>query len=324
MILGLVNIWIFLAFLIVLALLPQRLDGSGCMPMLLLSPGRSATDTICGTLVKNSKNGFKYCHEKETFKKKIPTEALLRDCVRGAEKHGNASSYVHVKPEHISMGLKSTHQKPKRAKQSKRAEKPPSRGRLSSSGSWSSGKKLTTPEEFFLAAKAAGYRLVVISFRENQLAREVSSFERATANKPAAEAEVQAKIRFIDRDLRAFFRHLVEGYNRAVKAAKSANFEGGLLAISFDEIVSDVCRTARRIAERACTGQATTMSCQEHLGHTDKSHHDRTLVGRVGPVAAKSIITQLTSSEYEWMLDLERRTWPPGAAANASHLPLVG
>ena len=323
MILGLVNIWILLSFIIFLALLPQRLDGSGCMPTLLLSPGRSATDTICGTLVKNSKNGFKYCHEKETFKNVAPTEALLRGCVRAAEKHGNASSYVHVKPEHISVGLKSTHQKPKRAKQSKRVGGPPSRGRLSSSGSWSSGKKLTTPEEFFLAARAAGYKLVVISFRENQLAREVSSFERSTANKSAEKAEVEAKIRFVDRDLKALFGHLVEGYNRAVKAAKWANFEGGLLAISFDEIVSDVCRATRRIVERACIGQAS-MSCQEHLGHMDKSHHNRNLVGRVGSVAANSIITQLTSSEYEWMLDLERRKWPPGAVANASHLPLVG
>ena len=36
---------------------------------------------------------------------------------------------------------------------------------------------LTTPEEFFREAKRAGFRLVVTSFRDNQLARDVSSFE---------------------------------------------------------------------------------------------------------------------------------------------------
>ena len=36
---------------------------------------------------------------------------------------------------------------------------------------------LRTPHDFFNAAYEAGYRIVVASFRENQLARDVSSYK---------------------------------------------------------------------------------------------------------------------------------------------------
>eukprot|EP00438_Fugacium_kawagutii_P011781 Skav222955 [mRNA] locus=scaffold1489:728397:729569:- [translate_table: standard] len=38
-------------------------------------------------------------------------------------------------------------------------------------------EKLRTPHDFFKAAYRAGFRTVVASFRENQLARDVSSFK---------------------------------------------------------------------------------------------------------------------------------------------------
>jgi len=51
----------------------------------------------------------------------------------------------------------------------------------------------------------------------------------------------------------AFFEDDILLFNRAVSAAHAAGF--GVLAITFDEIVGDLCRTAKRIANAAgCSG----------------------------------------------------------------------
>ena len=73
----------------------------------------------------------------------------------------------------------------------------------------------------------------------------------------------------------------------------------------------DVCGTTKKVLRRACPRADNQQQCQERNGHTDKSHHERTLTGRVGATAAANLRSQLLGTEYEWMLDLEKASWPP-------------
>ena len=245
-----------------------------CVPTILLSPGRTATDTISHTATSSS--SLKYCGMKEAFKMRPATVEKLNSCVRSTP-----AVYIHVKPEHILVGRRFGQ------------------------------RYLTSPEAFFTAARAAGIQLVVISFRDNQLAREVSSFEMKQRKPGTPKFERNARERFIDVNMTDSFRKKVEDYNRAVRAAKAANFPRGILHITFNEIVHDVCGTTKKVLRRACPRADNQQQCQERNGHTDKSHHERTLTGRVGATAAANLRSQLLGTEYEWMLDLEKASWPP-------------
>ena len=186
-----------------------------CVPTILLSPGRTATDTISHTATSSS--SLKYCGMKEAFKMRPATVEKLNSCVRSTP-----AVYIHVKPEHILVGRRFGQ------------------------------RYLTSPEAFFTAARAAGIQLVVISFRDNQLAREVSSFEMKQRKPGTPKFERNARERFIDVNMTDSFRKKVEDYNRAVRAAKAANFPRGILHITFNEIVHDVCGTTKKVLRRAC------------------------------------------------------------------------
>mmetsp|Transcript_11949 Transcript_11949/g.23713 ORF Transcript_11949/g.23713 Transcript_11949/m.23713 type:complete len:348 (+) Transcript_11949:99-1142(+) len=310
---------------------PALKAGSGhCNSVILLSPGRTATDTVSHTLVASSP--LSYCHgTKEFFGHHTHrVKENLFGC-RSQYPHG---VYIHVKPEHISPNTPWEVPKPPPPQTMKSA---PSRvaGNTSVSNVAMNGRQRTfsnhshaddsllkTPEAFFSAAKEVGFGLVVTSFRDNQLARAVSSFE-LTGN------TMKGTARFMSQKLVASFEDDILEFNRAVSAAHATGFR--VLAITFDEIVGDLCRTAKRIANAAgCSGaqdssqktstQKDGFACRVENGHTEQSHHGLDLVGRVGAQAAQGIVRQLTGTPYEWMLDLNASSWPSGTPRPVSPL----
>ena len=190
------------------------------------------------------------------------TVKILNSCVRSTP-----AVYIHVKPQHILVGRRFGQ------------------------------RYLTSPEAFFTAARAAGIQLVLISFRDNQLAREVSSFEMKQRKPGTPKFERNARERFIDVNMTDSFRKKVEDYNRAVRAAKAANFPRGILHITFNEIVHDVCGTTKKVLRRACPRADNQQQCQErhyggprrcHGGSDEREAEERdAVVGRGGAYAGR-------------------------------------
>ena len=133
---------------------------------------------------------------------------------------------MHVKPEHIT---------------SSEAEMPSLQRGLNSSRNLRPEKvpkdALRTPEEFFRAAKAAGFNVVVTNFRDNQLARAVSSFEIKAGDFGSRSFTQRAHERFVDIDLSHSFRSLRDSYDRSVAAASAEGLVK--LNLNFASVVSE-------------------------------------------------------------------------------------
>ena len=164
-----------------------------CQSIILLSPGRSATDTISKTMVDSTPLSF--CKEtKEFFGRRHPSSSALSECFSD----NRNGVYIHVKPQHILL-----------------------------SGTKTNGT-LQTPEAFFRAATHSGYRIVVVGWRDNQLACLVSSYEMKY--KPSDPVAMQ---KF--GGLLATFEKVVKRQNRALAAAMANHFK--IVSINFNDIV---------------------------------------------------------------------------------------
>jgi hypothetical protein len=253
----------------------RRLASSNsCSSVILLSPGRTATDTVSHTVVESSP--LKYCDNMKEYygHGRIPQASTLKSCY---DRHvGKGGVYIHVKPEHIMLGSK-----------------------------YKGHGYLMTPGEFFHAAKKIGFYLVVTSFRDNQLAREISSFEMFAGSRGSSSFNSKARAIFVKQNLTKVFEDKVRLFNRAVVAARHNGFQ--MVSITFLDIVTDLCKTSEVITDKA---NCPAFHCHKESGHTDQSHHDRSMSGRVGSEAGYWIKKQLTATPYEWMLDLKAAEWP--------------
>lgn len=239
----------------------------GCNSVLLLSYGRSATDTIAHTIVKSTE--LSYCMIKEYYGHgRKPSLPSLRDCFNSKIHSGGA--FVHVKPEHID-----------------------------NKGTFHS------PREFMQAAHSVGFSVVIVSFRDNQLARSVSSFEMSAYNKK--HIEIAGAKKFKEEGLIRGFEKMILLFNRCVQSAKDAGFR--ILRTKFTEIVSDVCNVSKRLAlESGC--RSDKFHCIEANGHMKTSHRSSPLPRRIGKLGFENVEKQLNSTPYEWMLDLDAMEWP--------------
>ena len=88
-----------------------------CVPTILLSPGRTATDTISHTATSSSSLNTA---AKEAFKMRPATVEKLNSCVRSTP-----AVYIHVKPEHILVGRRFGQRVPDVTRRSSRPPGPP-------------------------------------------------------------------------------------------------------------------------------------------------------------------------------------------------------
>eukprot|EP00747_Dinoflagellata_sp_TGD_P083753 gnl/TRDRNA2_/TRDRNA2_162244_c0_seq1.p1 gnl/TRDRNA2_/TRDRNA2_162244_c0~~gnl/TRDRNA2_/TRDRNA2_162244_c0_seq1.p1 ORF type:complete len:314 (+),score=40.69 gnl/TRDRNA2_/TRDRNA2_162244_c0_seq1:80-1021(+) len=243
---------------------------SHCKHTILLSPGRTATGTLSSTVTASSH--LSYCGIKEFFGHgRKPNMKDMASCTAKKQAIGLAA-YIHVKPQHIELG------------------------------SGEGTAVLSSPEDFFRAARQAGFSNVVTSFRDNQLARMVSS----------EELHHGAQYRFSN--LVKEFEDEIQDFNRAVLAAKDNGFD--IMTTTFAENTKQLCKTSEKIAKFASCPAPSCEHRDEHLTDNTKKSLDEL----IGENTAKSATEQLKGTAYEWMLDLKATEWP---AAVERPIPLV-
>jgi hypothetical protein len=276
--------------------------------VLLLSYGRSATDSFAHTIRASS--NLKYCNDlKEAFKRQSyrGTPQNLRECIA----QNPRGTLVHVKPEHIM--------------------------KVQFNGRCFAGDGCdlpSSPDAFFEAARRAGFRLVLTTFRDNQLARQLSSYEQSASmekhGRPPTLSRRQRRLapsnssyfaKFFPEDLIGFFEFRVDIFNRNVEAADAAGMKR--LYIPFQTVTRDLCAStnlsveafnqlyAEQTAGTHCT--KSRIDCKIKLGHMKKSHRDASLSERLGSEeVAERIVQALKGTDYEWMLNTSLSSWPPG------------
>ena len=166
---------------------------------------------------------------------------------------------------------------------------------------------LTTPDQFFESAHQLGFRICVAAFRDNQLARHISSFELKNRRYGKGSFFMHAKEDFIDLQLVSHFEKLTHYFNRAVSAAQSQNFN--ILSFTFDDVTHDLCEVSNYIIRIAgCSKEL--QACKKKVGHMSTSHRQLSMAERIGKESAGSVSQQLKGTSYEWMLNLTASTWP--------------
>lgn len=235
--------------------------------ILLWSKGRSASDSLMKTLQHTTGLGFCGGNE-ESFKrplKKTLSFESLQRCIQKGE------LLMHIKPEHLT------------AKTS----------------------MLRTPEAFFDAAFRAGFKLVVSNFRENQLARDVSSFEQGL-ERHANETEEYALNKLHYKSPIEHYEEDRRIYSAGVQAATKAGFT--LAPLSFSDITASTCTCVLKIM--VLYNGSTNLNCTAVVLHTERSHREASLEERTTKKAASGIRSALSNTSYYWMLDLAADDWP--------------
>ena len=180
---------------------------------------------------------------------------------------------------------------------------------------------LATPEALFRAAREVGFGVVVAEYRQNALARMVSSFEMRKRT-PA-----DAKAVFCKRDGELVKKLEWERtiWERGVAAAKAEEFT--IIEFTFLELISSVCTCVERATSVLADCAGARCECRDQVKenvHMRTSHRDRTLAERTSPTAANCIRAALrVEPQYAWMLDLSRHE-PPEGVSNANASWLVG
>eukprot|EP00438_Fugacium_kawagutii_P004498 Skav200097 [mRNA] locus=scaffold694:421859:422683:- [translate_table: standard] len=248
---------------------------------------------------------MKYCNgKKESFnrsprlwkRKRLPelNPGALQKCIDRDER------LIHVKPEHL-LAAKS---------------------------------QLRTPEAFFDAAYKAGFRTVMASFRENQLAGDISTyrlkarksmstFQRAkqidSASHPLHGVHAFHGLRGFSGNIIECFEALRKQYNSGVKAAQKIGFT--IVPCNFADLVLDVCTCAGpALRELRKNTINRSFECQVHMDHvedannTKKTNMSQYLATLLGPEEAEKLRASLLGTAYQWMLDLEATDWPKDVA----------
>jgi len=178
------------------------------------------------------------------------------------------------------------------------------------------GSTLRTPEAFFKAAKEVGYTMVIGNFRENQLARDVSAYEKKKLNHPKASWFQEYNLD--EFDLVHHFKTDRLEYNSALDTAARLGFV--VVPISFGDIIKDTCGTVRLVlsiaaskigvTERPLWRQLTKQPCTSVVGQHSISHRKRSLEWRTSQSLAGKILSDLQSTEFSWMLNTSLVDWP--------------
>lgn len=261
--------------------------------IILFSEGRSATLSISDSFVSSNLN-VKYCFDrKESFRTKKVTDSTLSSCFAKEAAGNNSIMFTHIKPGHIET----VH-----------------------------NLKFTTVINFINSAYTAGFNVLVANRRDNALAREISSFELFEKNLLAKvkmgnfsarlKYEKRAFNHFNDRGLRGWH----ERFQRSFAIMELAKYRAkgiGMSVVSTDfvELVHEPCAVSRRIGEALLheqfinTSTLAQLSCVASALHTS-SNSQFSLEDRIGYFAAKILRENMVGTQYEWMLNLSRSTWP--------------
>ena len=164
--------------------------------------------------------------------------------------------------------------------------------------------KEVNPRLFFQMAKQAGFRQILTTYRDNVLARDVSSYELGRADDHGGyEANQISWDNWFH-----YLRQRTTQYNRAYVAAKQNDFDIHFYA--FDELLRDSCSSLKQMVQKmGCAGPS--FNCGNIVSkHTETSHRNVSLENRLPARDTRSLRKQLSGTNAEWMLDLSAVVWP--------------
>lgn len=239
--------------------------------ILLYAHGRTATESYYKTVMNIAGSEMRSLFDShlggESWKniKGVPTDAF--NVTLAANRR-----YAHVKPKHIFDG----------------------QGR---------DGKVQTDDELFRLAKAAGFTLVVVIYRSNELAWLMSNLEFSrflTGNTPVSDA--------ICRDSEMLLEGLDESrrqIRRGIIAARNAGFP--VLLATFEDIVRDTCSVATTTIEiynsvsghQVCKGSSECAS-EKTVSH---SHPPRPFSDRVDEKGRSCLDKIMADTAFAWMVE---------------------
>ncbi len=252
-----------------LAVLAARVHGGKHKPqgIILWAEGRSATDTFCNTLKRTV--GLRYCNgHEESFSRSKNRPPLTRKNLGKCSRRNEL--LAHVKPSHLREDT-----------------------------------DLATPELLMGAARGLGFGVVVADFRANQLAREVSSFERDVSRRRVSRDA--ASDRFCAGGVKAGFASNFSFWRRGVDAARAAHLK--VVEVAFRDIVAGACATVDRVTRSLAQCSSSNCVCRAdgYAKHLTGRPRGEGLEERTSPAAAGCLKRELGGDpSYAWMLNLSR------------------
>lgn len=183
------------------------------------------------------------------------------------------------------------------------------------------GGALQRPQDFFQAAFQAGFRIVVGSFRENQLARDLSSFalmiRNARRRHPDSDYVIDSNSTTVKSHLHypGIVRHYEElraNYSLGLEAAYNLGYT--IVPFSFQDLIRDTCKGVRRTitALRSLKVSQSFKDCDAVATHISPPHANQTVESATNAEVASIVRAELLGTPYQWMLDLDATDWPPG------------
>eukprot|EP00635_Sarcinochrysidales_sp_CCMP3193_P009654 CAMPEP_0118899150 /NCGR_PEP_ID=MMETSP1166-20130328/5833_1 /TAXON_ID=1104430 /ORGANISM="Chrysoreinhardia sp, Strain CCMP3193" /LENGTH=391 /DNA_ID=CAMNT_0006838271 /DNA_START=21 /DNA_END=1196 /DNA_ORIENTATION=- len=272
--------------------------------VVLWSEGRSATGTLAQAI---QKSGINECNDeegrpaKEGFQEDLRLSAFSA-CVKEFRSYGTV--FTHIKPRWLwEHG-----------------------GKWASASSPSSWTSLRTTRELFQALWDAGFTIVVANIRENMLSRDLSAMELDLfrTHGEGSFADDRARFRLAEdrfctreRGLAQEFEEAQDFWQQGIIDALRLGFQ--IVTITFDDITSeDACPSVGQVFSLLAKARETKYQGDEFLPpplvfndtlchestatHTGFSHNGVALEDRVGPNAARCIVTQLQGTASAWML----------------------
>ncbi len=317
---------------------PTKTNASERLGVILWSEGRSATGSLADTVVfqarwkfcNRNKEGFKPpwigCHKPQLqclkgqkyyyYRYEISPTVLDRTALKLCMK--KKELFLHVKPWHVTgtwydgRVFRGKRQIPEGIEMAAEDIEP-----------------IKSADSFFAAAASAGFGTVIVSVRENVLARMVSFFEEqynhvenVTKGLKGTFAE-EAETFFMEGPRKAkrkrwphFGDTMSDGalvskmaaelrlFAEGVRAAEESGFN--IIKFMFEEVTKDLCRSSNRFFAELGREIESQNDCVPEVTHRGvlKNKTEKTLTDRVGLTVATNWKAQLSGTKHEWMLGL--------------------
>lgn len=161
----------------------------------------------------------------------------------------------------------------------------------------------------------AGFRILVGSFRENQLARDLSSFElmtRQSRKDPnyVIDPDGVPKVKLRYPGIVESYEELRANYSRGLEAAYELGYT--IVPLSFEDLITDTCDCVARTikAVKLFDDLQNFTKCKAVATHISPAHTNQTLDSATNAEVASIVRSELLGTPYEWMLDLDAMDWP--------------
>ena len=160
------------------------------------------------------------------------------------------------------------------------------------------------------AARSAGYGIIVVEYRANALARQVSSWElyKTSSNfekKSRKKKKTEVRDIFCKDNIKNW-EQLFAFWERGVAAASKEGLT--VIELNFNNVTRHLCESVDLTTRALAWCGRGRCKCRLFTSpHTKTSHRKASLADRTSEEAARCVTEQLkVDPNYAWMLDLSR------------------